>query len=212
MVENSSHAHRRWTVAKSQARLALFSPSRTQQIRLERAMNGEWRPRKRESCAVSQFVARAIILRDCNELSRGEIVRSSLRGAKRRSNPCFLQRSGLLRSARNDDRARTAPETFCLHDRVVYPRRHAVTSASPEGADDPVPFSFTFEEEMERREAPGVCETPLDEPLREARPRAVTRTDCESVSRGARVTTSMGLRSPPRGRCASRRSTIRTPT
>jgi hypothetical protein len=40
--------------------------------------------------------------------------------------------------------------------------------------------------EMERREAPGVCETPYDEPLREVRPRAV-ETDCESVPRGARV-------------------------
>jgi hypothetical protein len=52
---------------------------------------------------------------------------------------------------------------------------------------------------------------PCDEPLREVRPRAVTRAECESVSRGARVTQSMGLRSPPRGRCASRRSTSRAP-
>ncbi|MDZ4284880.1 MAG: hypothetical protein U1A28_03585, partial [Patescibacteria group bacterium] len=33
-----------------------------------------------------------------------------------------------------------------------------------------------------------VCETPHDEPWREVRPRAATRTECESVSRGARVT------------------------
>lgn len=41
---------------------------------------------------------------------------------------------------------------------------------------------------MESREAPGCLRgTHDDEPLRGVRPRAATRTDCESVSRGARV-------------------------
>ncbi|MFX8653250.1 hypothetical protein ABTM19_21205, partial [Acinetobacter baumannii] len=61
----------------SQARLALFSPSRTQQIRLERAMNGEVMRRNQdlrgvimrglrwEACDYRQGLQRAIVIARC---------------------------------------------------------------------------------------------------------------------------------------------------
>lgn len=56
---------------------------------------------------------------------------------------------------------------------------------------------------MERREAPGVCETPRDEPLREVRPRALTRR-VASPSREARA-------SRPRWGCEARRADAAPP-
>jgi len=61
--------------------------------------------------------------------------------------------------------------------------------------------------EMERREAPGVCETPCDEPCEGS---SACRRDGLRVRPARRARhASMGLRSPPRQRCASRRSTAR---
>ena len=66
-------------------------------------------------------------------------------------------------------------------------------------------FPVPRNEGMERREAPGVCETPSGEAC-EAPPHAEPEQVCETWSGGARRS-APGLRGPRRRRCASRRST-----
>jgi hypothetical protein len=85
-------------------------------------------------------------------------------------------------------------------------RRHETASASTQGADDPVPFSVSRKERMERREAPECLRGTLWRILARDSPASLTRADCESVSRDARVQMREGLRGLPPERCASRRS------
>ena len=85
-------------------------------------------------------------------------------------------------------------------------RRHETASASSQGADDPVPFSVSRKERMERREAPECLRGTLWRILARDSPASLTRADCESVSRDARVLMREGLRGLPPERCASRRS------
>ena len=108
---------------------------------------------------------------------------SSLRGAPRdEAIQLFVDTAcGLdcFACARNDE--------MKMHRDVRLDYGCAKASASPRARTTRSRFPSLAKERMERREAPGVCETPYDEPLREVRPRAATRAECESVSRGARV-------------------------
>jgi hypothetical protein len=84
---------------------------------------------------------------------------------------------------------------------------HAETSASARARTARSRFPSLVDERMERREAPECLRGTLRRTFARGSSACLTRADCESASRDARVTASMGLRSPPRGRCASRRST-----
>jgi hypothetical protein len=75
-----------------------------------------------------------------------------------------------------------------------------------EGAGCPFPFSFSPEREMERREAPGVCETPSP-PFAIRAARAPKQDGVAKPIPGRARPAVAGLRGPPPGRCASRRST-----
>ena len=107
---------------------------------------------------------------------------------------------GLAALARDDERARLVQKS----DSVVKQRR----ASSPvlfEAPGAPVPFFRLPEREMERREAPGVCETPPG-PLRSG-PAARHRGRVARPAREARAPVNGRFARPAARGCASRRST-----
>jgi len=94
--------------------------------------------------------------------------------------------------------------------RTRAPQDDGRRASSPAFFDRPregrPPFSLSLKEGMERREAPGVCETPLSRPCDRAARAPDFGGGVAKPAPGARTTTAAGLRGPPPGCCASRRS------